>query len=88
MEHRISTDELARRLPGVLDRVGCRGDAFVVTLEGEPVAKLVPLRERSATSLREAVVAWSSAGETEVAFADDLERVNAADRPPQDPWAP
>jgi len=88
MEHRISVTELARRLADVLDRVRTQRDSFVVEVKGDAVARLVPPFERRATSLREALVAWRAAGEPQAAFADDLERVNAADRPPQDPWAP
>ena len=87
MEQRISATELARKLGDVLARVRYRGDSFVVERNGDAVARVVPLPEGSATSLREAFSAWRAAGDPEAAFADDLERVNAADRPPQDPWA-
>ncbi len=86
MEHRISATELARRLGDVLGRVRYRGDSFVVERNGDAVARLVPLPSGSATSLREALTAWRSAGEPEGAFADDLEGVGGADRPPEDPW--
>jgi prevent-host-death family protein len=87
VEHRISATELARRLGDVLGRVRYRGDSFVVERNGDSVARLVPVPEASVTSLQEALSAWRSAGEPEVGFADDLERVGAADRPPEDPWA-
>jgi prevent-host-death family protein len=87
MEHRISATELARRLGDVLGRVRYRGDSFVVERSGDPVARLVPLPTSSETSLREALAAWRSAGDPEPEFADDLERVGAADRAPEDPWA-
>jgi prevent-host-death family protein len=87
MEQRISATELARRLGDVLGRVRYRGDSFVVERNGDSVARLVPLPERSVTSLREALDAWRSAGAPDSAFADDLARVGAADRPPKDPWA-
>lgn len=86
MERRISATELARTLGDVLARVRYRGDSFVVERNGDAVARVVPLPEGSVTSLREALAAWRAAGEPEADFADDLERVNAADRPPQDPW--
>ena len=86
MEHRISATELARRLGDVLGRVRYRGDSFVVERNGEPVARLSPLPAGSATSLREALAAWRSAGAPEAEFADDLERVGAVDRAPEDPW--
>jgi prevent-host-death family protein len=87
MEHRISATELARRLGDVLGRVRYRGDSFLVERNGDPVARLVPFTGGSATSLREAFAAWRAAGKPESDFADDLERVGAADRPPEDPWA-
>lgn len=86
MEHRISATELARRLGDVLARVRYRGDTFLVERNGDAVARVTPAPEGSPTTLREALEAWSSAGKPEAAFADDLERVGAADRPPQNPW--
>ena len=86
MEHRISATELARRLGDVLGRVRYRGDSFVVERNGDSVARLTPLSEASVTSLAEALHAWRSAGVPEPGFADDLERVGAADRPPENPW--
>jgi len=87
VEYRISATELARKVGDVLGRVRYRGDSFLVERNGEPVARVVPLPERSPTSFREALAAWRSAGKPEAAFADDLERVGAADRAPGDPWA-
>jgi len=87
MEHRISATDLTRRLGDVLARVRYRRDSFLVERNGTAVARLVPVPEDSATSLREAAAAWRSAGDPDASFADDLERVGAADRPPQDPWA-
>ena len=86
MEHRITATELARRLGDVLGRVRYRGDSFVVERNGDPVARVVPVAERSTTSLKEALAAWRSAGPPESSFADDLERIGAADRPPENPW--
>lgn len=86
MEHRITATELARRLGDVLGRVRYRGDAFLVERNGEPVARLEPVAGSSATSLREGFAAWSLP-ERDPTFADDLERVNRDDRPPDLPWA-
>lgn len=86
MEHRISATELARKLEEILGRIHSRGDSFVVERNGDPVARLVPLPEGSKFSLREGLAAWCAAGEPEPAFADDLERVGAADRPPENVW--
>jgi prevent-host-death family protein len=87
MEHRISATELTRRLGDVLARVRYRGDSFLVERNGDPVALLSPVPEGSPTTLREAFAAWRAAGEPDRAFAEALERVNQADRPPEDPWA-
>jgi antitoxin (DNA-binding transcriptional repressor) of toxin-antitoxin stability system len=87
MEHRISATELTRRLGDVLARVRYRGDTFLVERNGDAVARVTPVPGSTPTTLREALEAWSSAGESEAAFADDLERVGAADRPPPNPWA-
>jgi prevent-host-death family protein len=87
MEHRISSTELVRRLGDVLARVRYLGDSFTVERSGDPVARLVPLPGASPTTLREAFAAWVEAGEPDPDFADALERVNAADHPPEDAWA-
>ncbi|MGH7544680.1 MAG: type II toxin-antitoxin system Phd/YefM family antitoxin [Gemmatimonadota bacterium] len=86
MEHKISATELARRLGDVLGRVRYRGDSFLVERNGEAVARVVPLPEGSVTTVREALAAWGEAGKPDPAFASDLERVGAADRPPEDAW--
>jgi prevent-host-death family protein len=87
MEHRISSTDLVRRLGDVLARVRYLGDSFTVERSGDPVARLVPLPGASPTTLREAFAAWVEAGEPDPDFADALERVNAADQPPEDAWA-
>jgi prevent-host-death family protein len=87
MEHRISATDLTRKLGDVLARVRYRRDSFLVERNGAAVARVVPVPGDSATSLREAVALWRSAGAPDAAFADDLERVGAADRPPTNPWA-
>ncbi len=87
MENRISAAELLRRLDEILGKVHSRGDSFVVERNGDPVARIVPLPEKFPSSLREALVAWRAAGPPDPAFADDLERVGAADRPAENAWA-
>ena len=87
MEHRISATELARRVGDVLGRIRYRGDSFLVERNGELVARVVPVAEHPAATLREALDAWIGAGPGDDAFADDLERVMTADLPPEDPWA-
>jgi prevent-host-death family protein len=87
MDHRISSTDLVRRLGDVLARVRYLGDSFTVERSGEPIARLVPLAGASPTTLREALAAWTEQGKPDAGFADALERVNAADQPPEDAWA-
>ena len=86
METRITATELARKLGDVLGRVRYRHDVFVVERNGEAIARLAPLSYRVGASLDEAVRAWRQIGAADARFADDLERVNAADRPARNPW--
>jgi antitoxin (DNA-binding transcriptional repressor) of toxin-antitoxin stability system len=86
VEERISATELARRLGDILGRVRYRGDSFLVERNGNPVARLAPVPGKATTTLREALAAWRSAGKPDPRFADDLERIGRADRPPDNPW--
>jgi prevent-host-death family protein len=87
VEHSISATELARRLGDVLGRVRYRGDSFLVERKGVPVARVIPAPGAVATPVREALAGWRAAGEADTAFADDLDRIGAADRAPEDAWA-
>jgi prevent-host-death family protein len=87
MESVITATELARKLGDVLGKVRYRREAFIVERNGEPVARLAPLSSSGGVSLREGLRAWRASPAPDAAFADDLERVNAADRPPRNPWA-
>ena len=87
MESRITATELARKLGYILGRIRFRGDVFVVERNGAAVAKLSPFPSRGETSLREALTAWVGEPAAAERFADDLERVNLADRAPPNPWA-
>jgi antitoxin (DNA-binding transcriptional repressor) of toxin-antitoxin stability system len=87
MELRITATELARRLGDILGRIRFRGDSFVVERNGEPVARIGPVPTGGAGSLAEVFRAWVEAGPGDPSFADDLERVERADRPPRNPWA-
>lgn len=86
METTITATELARNLGDVLGKVRYRREVFIVERNGEPIARLAPLSMGAAATLAEGLRAWKSAGPRESAFADDLERVNTADRPPRNPW--
>jgi antitoxin (DNA-binding transcriptional repressor) of toxin-antitoxin stability system len=87
MESRIPDSELLRALEDILSRVQSQGDSFVIEHNGNAVARIVPLHEKPCASLREALSVWRAAGPPDLAFADDLERVGALDRPPESAWA-
>lgn len=86
MEVRITATELARSVGDVLGRVRYRGDTFVVERNGEPVARVVPVPGATVATVGEALRAWRDAGPPDPELADDLERVNRSDRPPENPW--
>ncbi len=85
MKSTVTSTELARNLGDVLARVRYRRESFVIERNGTPVARLIPI-EGDAPTLVEAVMAWTTAAPHDAGFADDLERVNAADQPPVNPW--
>jgi prevent-host-death family protein len=87
MEHRITATELARRLGDILGRIRYRRDSFVVEKNGVPVARLLPVEPARPATVREVIAAWQGAVRKDPGFADALARINAADRPPEDPWA-
>jgi antitoxin (DNA-binding transcriptional repressor) of toxin-antitoxin stability system len=86
MEFRIGATELARKLGDVLGRVRFRRDTFVIERNGEPVARLSPWPTAADAHLADGLRAWCERAEPDPGFADDLERVNRADRPPRDRW--
>lgn len=83
----ITATELARRLGDVLARVRYRHESFVVERNRRPVARLEPIHEPGLATVREVLEAWCRAGTRDPRLADDLARVNRADRPPRNPWA-
>lgn len=87
MEHRITASLLARRLADILGRVRYRGDTFVVERHSVPIARIEPAGDVPRATLADAARAWMAGAGKDPAFADDLERVSKADRPPKNPWA-
>ena len=87
MESSITATRLARELGDVLGRIRYRGDSFVIERNGEPIARMVPIATGRAGSILEGLQAWSEAAPRDPALADDLDLVNKADRPPENPWA-
>ncbi len=87
MEHAISATELARNLGDVLAKVRYRHDSFVIERHGTPVARVVPTeRGDTEATLAEALASWCQASAEDRTLADDLTRIGAADRPPDNPW--
>jgi prevent-host-death family protein len=86
MESSISATELARKLGDVLGRIRYRGESFVVERNGEPIARITPIASRSAGCILEGLRAWQEAAPPDPTLADDLDRVNRADRAPRNPW--
>lgn len=82
----ISSTEAARNLGDLLARIKHRGERFVITKNNRPVAELGPV-----TGARETTLAglWAAmrAVRPDEDFAADLERVNAADKVLENPWA-
>ena len=86
MEHRITASLLARRLADVLNRVRYRGETFLVERHNVTVARIEPAGDGGRAPLQDAARAWMESGASDPSFAEDLERVSAADRPPRNPW--
>jgi prevent-host-death family protein len=86
VETLVSATELARKLGEYLARVRYRGESFLVEKNGKPVARVIPAADREVVTVSRALAAWSATGKADPGFADDLERVGAADRPPENPW--
>lgn len=87
MEHTIRATDLARNLGDVLSKGRYRRDSFVVSRNGRPVARLVPIEdEAEAATLGEALSIWCDGAASDPAFAANLEGINSSDRPPSDRW--
>lgn len=87
METPVSATELARKLGDYLARIRYRRESFVVERNGRAVARMIPADEVGVASMAKAFSAWCGAAPTDPVFAEDLERIAASDRPPEDPWA-
>ena len=86
MERTIRATDLARNLGDVLSKVHYRRDSFVVKRNGRPVARVVPIEpEAKGATVGEALAIWCK-GDDDPGFADDLDAVNASDRPPTNRW--
>ena len=81
---KVSTTELSRHFGDYLSRVRFDGQTVLVMKNNSPVAELRALPGEGCT-LRDFVEILGSLPADEK-FADDLEKVNAADRPLENPW--
>jgi hypothetical protein len=82
MAHRVSATDLARRLGDILGRIRYRGETFTIDRHSVAIAQIGPPSENRSTTLREAAKHWIAATDADPGFADDLERIGAADTPP------
>lgn len=81
----ISATDAARHLGEYLARIKHRGERFILTRNDRPIAELRPVAGSHSASwgqLRQALAALPADPE----FAGDLERVNRADQPAENPW--
>jgi len=85
MKIKISSTEAARNLGDFLARIKHRGDRFILMKNRRPVAELGPVSGTRGATLNMLWTAMREAGADED-FARDLERVNAADTPMENPW--
>lgn len=82
----ISTTEAARHLGDYLARVKHKGEHFLLTKNDQPIAELSPAAGSRRATWAEMVDAVARLPH-DPSFADDLEKVNAADQPAVNPWA-
>ena len=85
MKNRVSTEWAALNLDQCLAQIRRDGDGFVLYENNKPVAELVPPANGHRTTLRELCNALAAVPVDED-FASDLQLVNTADRPLDNPW--
>ncbi len=85
MSRSITSTDAARHLGDVLARIKHTGESFIVTKSKRPIACLGPVPESRAGTLGDVLEALSKLPH-DPSFAEDLERVNQADRPLDNPW--
>jgi prevent-host-death family protein len=80
---RITATEAARRLSDLLNRVRYRGEAFTITRGGEVVAELAPSPSADGVPLAELVERVIAVRSGDPEFAEDLERIQRDQAPPE-----
>jgi antitoxin (DNA-binding transcriptional repressor) of toxin-antitoxin stability system len=86
MKTTISSTALVRNLGDCLARVKYCGEHFSITKNEEPVAELLPVESLRRGKWGELASALQGLP-VDLSFANDLMRVNSADREPENPWA-
>lgn len=87
MKNTITATELARNIGDILARIRYRHESFVIERNGRAVARIAPVEPGHAGTVRDALTVWLEGAASDPTFVDDLARVNAADRPADNPWA-
>ena len=85
MKIRISSTEASRNLGECLARIKHTGDSYVLTRNNRAVAELIPVAGAGGGTLGELLEALQ-ATPADAGFAEDLARVNRADKPLENPW--
>jgi sulfur carrier protein ThiS len=81
----VTSTHLVRNLGDCLASVKYRRESFVIKKNDEIIAEIIPSGETGAATWSE-LVTVVSAYPTDPGFADDLERINQMDTPPENPW--
>ncbi len=80
----VTSTHLVRNLGDCLARVKYRGEKFVIKKNDEIIAELLPSGDSGDATWSE-LAAAVAAYPADADFADDLERVNQFDSPPENP---
>jgi len=82
----ITSTEAVRSFGDCLARIKHRGDAFVITKNKRPVAKLTAANETKAATVGELFDLLRQSPPADAAYVSDLERANSKEMP-ANPWA-
>jgi len=88
MVTKINSDELAERLTDVLDEVKATGNAYVIERDGEEIAAITRTEGQPGITWAEFVALLRDAPRPDPEFADDLEEIQASQRPAEFPEWP
>lgn len=82
----ISSTQAVRHLGEYLERVRHRDETFILTKNEKPIAQLSPVLHARSGKWKDLVLTLQRLPRDD-SFADDLQRINQADQPAQNPWA-